>query len=161
MEKRHTIAITVEDQPGVLTRIAGLFSRRSFNIDTITVGKSEREGISKMIISVIGDDHDLEQIEKQINKLIDTIKVSEMPEKSAFIAELCMIKVAVSDKKIKDDIFSYASVYNAKIVGMTNKTMTMYIVGEPENIESYIRLMSQFGIKEISRTGITAISKDW
>ncbi len=161
MEKKHTIAITVEDQPGVFTRIAGLFARRSFNIDTITVGKSEKQGISKMIITVIGDDRDLERVEKQINKLIDTIKVTEMPKKSAFIAELCIIKVAVQDKKIRDDIFSYAKIYDAKIIGMTDKTLTMYLVGESENIESYIRLMVPFGINEISRTGVTAISKDW
>ncbi len=159
--KKHIISMTVEDQPGVLTRIAGLFARRSFNIDTITVGKSEKQGVSKMVITVFGDDQDLEQVEKQINKLIDTIKVSEMPKESSLVAELCLIKVSVSDKRARDDIMSYANVYNAKIAGMSEKSATMQIVGSPEEIESYIRLMLPFGIKELSRTGVTAISKDW
>lgn len=159
--KKHTIAITVEDQPGVLTRIAGLFARRSFNIDSITVGKTEKKGISRVVITAIGNDRQLEQVEKQINKLIDILKVSEMPENTSFLVELCIIRVSVPDKKTRDDIFSYANVYNAKIVGMTEKTITMYIVGSFDEIESYIRLMVPFGIKEISRTGVTAISKDW
>jgi len=160
-EKKHTISVTVEDQPGVLTRIAGLFARRNFNIETITVGKSEREGISKMVITVTANERVLEQVEKQINKLIDTIKVSEMPEKTSHIAELCLVKVAVPDRKAREDILSYAGVYHAKVIGMTEKTATMCIVGSPEEIESYIKLMLPFGIKEISRTGVTAISKDW
>src|SRR3990167_957996 len=103
-EKRHVIAMLVEDQPGVLTRIAGMFARRGFNIETITVGKTTKKGVSKMVITVIGDDATLEQVEKQVNKLIDTIKVMEMPEDRSVIRELCLLKVAISSPKSKEEI---------------------------------------------------------
>jgi len=149
----------VEDQPGVLTRIAGLFARRGFNIDTITVGKTERKGVSKMVITVIGDDRIIEQVEKQVNKLIDAIKVIEMPEESSVIRELCLLKVAIPDKKAKEDILRYAKIYKTKIVDITPKSATAEIIGPPAKIDAFIDLMRQFGIKEMSRTGVTAISR--
>src|SRR3989339_28579 len=158
-EKRHVIAMLVEDQPGVLTRIAGMFARRGFNIDTITVGKTTKPGISKMVISVIGDDETLEQVEKQVNKLVDTIKVIEMPEESSVIRELCLIKVAVSNKKSKEDILRYTKIYKTKIVDITNSSITAELIGDPDKIDSFIELMKQFGVKEISRTGVTAVSR--
>ena len=106
-ERTHVISMLVEDQPGVLTRIAGMFARRGFNIDTITVGKTTKKGISKMVISVIGDDYILEQVEKQVNKLIDTIKVTEMPPEKSVIRELCLLKIAIPNKKAKEDILRY------------------------------------------------------
>lgn len=112
-QRKHVIAMLVEDQPGVLTRIAGMFARRGFNIDTITVGKTTKKGISKMVITVIGDDATLEQVEKQVNKLIDTIKVTEMPEDRSVIRELCLIKVAIPNKKAKEDILRYTKIYNS------------------------------------------------
>lgn len=159
--KQHTIVIYAEDNYGVFMRIAGLFARRCFNLNTITAGKSENKDLSKIVITVTGDDHDLEQVEKQINKLIDIIKVIEMPKETSFSAELCLLKVLTADKKTREDVSIYANAYNAKIVGMSKNTTTLSIVDEPENIESFIRVMVPFGIKEISRTGITAISKDW
>jgi len=158
-EKKHTIAMLVEDQPGVLTRIAGMFARRGFNIDTITVGKTTKPGVSKMVITVIGDDATLEQVEKQVNKLIDTIKVIEMPEDSSVIRELCLIKVALPNKKAKEEILRYTKIYKTKIVDITQKSVTAELIGEPAKIDAFIDLMKQFGIKEISRTGVTAISR--
>ena len=122
-DKRHVIAMLVEDQPGVLTRIAGMFARRGFNIDTITVGKTTKPGVSKMVITVIGDDATLEQVEKQVNKLVDTIKVIEMPEESSVIRELCLIKVAIQNKKAKEDILRYTKIYKTKIVDITSKSV--------------------------------------
>ena len=158
-EKKHTIAMLVEDQPGVLTRIAGMFARRGYNIDTITVGKTTKPGVSKMVITVIGDDSTLEQVEKQVNKLIDTIKVIEMPEDSSVIRELCLIKVALPNKKAKEEILRYTKIYKTKIVDITQKSVTAELIGEPAKIDAFIDLMKQFGIKEISRTGVTAISR--
>ena len=158
-EKSHVIAMLVEDQPGVLTRIAGLFARGGFTIDTITVGKTERKGVSKMVITVIGDDRIIEQVEKQVNKLIDAIKVIEMPEESSVIRELCLLKVAIPDKKAKEDILRYAKIYKTKIVDITPKSATAEIIGPPAKIDAFIDLMRQFGIKEMSRTGVTAISR--
>lgn len=157
IEHKHVISMLVEDQPGVLTRIAGMFARRGFNIDTITVGKTSNKGISKMVISVFGDDRTIEQMEKQINKLIDTIKVTELPEKTSIIRELCLVKVAIPNKKAKEDILRYTKIYKTKIVDITPKSITAQIVGEPDKIQSFLDLMAQYGIKEISRTGVTAI----
>lgn len=158
-ERRHVIAMLVEDQPGVLTRIAGLFARRGFNIDTITVGKTTKKGVSKMVVTVIGDDRTLEQVEKQINKLVDTIKVTEMPEDKSVIRELCLIKVAIPDKKAKEDILRYTKIYKTKIVDITKKSITAELIGNPAKIDAFIELMKPFGIREISRTGVTAISR--
>lgn len=158
-QKRHVIAMLVEDQPGVLTRIAGMFSRRGFNIDTITVGKTTKKGISKMVITVYGDDATLEQVEKQVNKLIDTVKVIELPEESSVIRELCLLKVAINGKKAKEEILRYTKIYKTKIVDITQKSVTAELIGEPAKIDAFIELMKQFGIKDISRTGVTAISR--
>lgn len=158
-EKRHVIAMLVEDQPGVLTRIAGMFARRGFNIDTITVGKTTKPGISKMVISVIGDDETLEQVEKQVNKLIDTVKVMEMPEGKSVIRELCLVKVAIPNKKAKEEILRYTKIYKTKIVDITPKSVTAELIGDPDKIDSFIELMKQFGVKEVSRTGATAVSR--
>src|SRR3989338_1645860 len=103
-EKTHIISMLVEDQPGVLTRISGMFARRGFNIDTITVGKTLKKGVSKMVVTVIGDDKTIEQVEKQINKLVDAIKVAELPEQDSVIRELCLIKIDIPNKKAKEDI---------------------------------------------------------
>ena len=147
----------VDDQPGVLTRISGLFSRRNFNIDTITVGKTNSPGISKIVVTVIGDDNTLEQVEKQINKLIDVIKVTELG--SGIIRELCLIKVKTPNKKAKDDLFEYAKVYKAKFVDVNHESMTLEIIGVPEKIDSFIEMIRSHGISDISRTGVTAIQR--
>ncbi|MBW2980204.1 acetolactate synthase small subunit [Candidatus Woesearchaeota archaeon] len=158
-EQKHVIAMLVEDQPGVLTRIAGMFARRGFNIDTITVGKTTKKGISKMVITVIGDDATLEQVEKQINKLVDTIKVMEMPSDKSIIRELCLLKVNLPDKKAKEEILRYTKIYKTKIVDITQKDVTAELVGTPDKIDSFIELMKPFGVREISRTGVTAVSR--
>lgn len=158
-ERSHIIAMLVEDQPGVLTRIAGMFSRRGFNIDTITVGKTTKKGVSKMIFTVIGDDKTLEQVEKQVKKLISTLKVIELPKDNAVVRELCLIKVNVSNKKAKEEILRYAQIYKTKIVDITPNAITAQIVGTPDKVESFIELLIPFGVKEISRTGLTAVSR--
>ena len=156
-ERKHTISMLVEDQPGVLTRISGMFARRGFNIDTITVGKTNHPWISKIVITVIGDDHTLEQVEKQINKLIDVTKVSEM--EGGIIRELCLIKVKAKDKKAKDDLFEYCRVYKAKFVDVNHTSMTIEVIGVPEKIDSFIEMIKSFGIIDMSRTGVTAIAR--
>ena len=158
-QKRHVISMLVEDQPGVLTRIAGMFARRGFNIDTITVGKTTKKGISKMVIAVIGDDATLEQVEKQVNKLIDTVKVMEMHPDKSVIRELCLVKVAISNNKQKEEILRYTKIYKTKIVDITQKYVTAELIGTPAKIDAFIDLMKQFGIKEVSRTGVTAVSR--
>ena len=158
-DRKHVISMLVEDQPGVLTRIAGMFARRGFNIDTITVGKTTKKGISKMVVTVIGDEATLEQVEKQVNKLIDTLKVTEMTDDNSVIRELCLVKVAIANKKQKEEVLRYTKIYKTKIVDITQKYITAELIGEPAKIDSFIDLMKQFGIKEVSRTGATAIGR--
>lgn len=158
-EKRHVISMLVEDQPGVLTRIAGMFARRCFNIETITVGKTTKPGVSKMVITVIADTKTIEQVEKQVNKLIDTIKVVEMEEDKSVIRELCLLKVSISNEKSKEEILRFTKIYKTKIVDITPKSLTAELIGLPAKIDAFIELMKPFGIKEVSRTGVTAISR--
>ncbi len=147
-EKKHIISMLVEDQPGVMTRISGMFARRGFNIDTITVGKTANPCISKIVITVIGDDNTLEQVEKQINKLIDVTKVSDMG--NGIIRELCIIKVKTLDKKTKDALFEYTKVYKAKFVDVNHRSMPLEIIGVPEKIASFIEIVKSYGIVDIS-----------
>lgn len=157
--QRHTISMLVEDHPGVLSRISGMFARRGFNIDTITVGKTMKDGFSRMVITTHGDDRTLEQVEKQINKLVDVIKVVELPERSSILKELCLIKLAVKNENSRQEILGYVDVYKAKVDDITSKTITLMLVGKPDKVESFIQLVSKFGIKEISRTGVTGIPR--
>lgn len=159
MKHKHIIGMLVEDQPGVLTKIAGMFARRGFNIDTITVGKTTKENISKMIFSVIGDDNVMEQVIKQVNKLVDVIKVSELKHHESIVKELCLLKVSIKDEKAKDDLMKYADVYKVKIVDITPKSVIFEIVGDNAKIDSFIELVKRYGIREISRTGITAMNR--
>lgn len=159
MGRKYIIGMLVEDQPGVLTKIAGLFARRGFNIDTITVGKTSDERISKMIFTAIGDDAVIEQLMKQVNKLVDVIKVSELKPEEALIRELCMIKVSIKNDKEKQDLLKYSDIYKVKIVDITHKSIIFEIVGEPQKIDSFINLVKRHGIREISRTGVTAMNR--
>ncbi len=157
---KHTIGMTVYDEPGVLAKISGMFARRGFNIDTITVGNTQEKGVSKIIITVAADDKKLEQIEKQLNKLIDVIKVSEFHADLSVIRELCLVKISASDKKAHNEIVKYANVYKNKIVDITPKAITVEIVGEPLKINTFLELVRPFGIKDVSRTGVTGIGRN-
>ncbi|HLC65945.1 MAG TPA: acetolactate synthase small subunit [Candidatus Nanoarchaeia archaeon] len=157
---RHTICILVNDEPGVMTRIAGLFARRGYNIETITVGKTHSPGTAKIVITVFGDDQTIEQIEKQVGKLIDTQKVYELKPDESVIRELCLVKVNVSGNKKKDEVIKYANVYKNKIVDITPKTVTLEIIGEPQKIDTFLELVKPYGILDMSRTGITGILRE-
>lgn len=157
--KKHVIESLVEDQPGVLQRIAGMFAKRGFNIDTITVGKTMMPGISKMIIVVLGDETTLEKVEKQMNKLIVTHKVNDIPAGKAIVRELCLIKIALSKKNTRDELINYTKIYHIKIVDINNKFAIIEISDTPEKIEGFIEIMKGFGIIDISRTGVTAINE--
>lgn len=157
---KHTIGMLVYDEPGVMAKISGMFARRGFNIDTITVGKTQEQGISKIVISLAADANKVEQIEKQLNKMIDIIKVSEFPADMSVIRELCLAKISAQDKKAHDEIVKYANVYKNKIVDITPKAITVEIVGEPLKINTFLELVKPFGIKDVSRTGITGIPRE-
>ena len=154
----HIISTLVEDKPGVLQKVAGLFNRRGFNIDGITVGVSEVEGLSRMVITVHADKKGLEQVTKQLNKLVDVVKIKDIT-KNAVKRELCLIKVNVPNEKARAEIMQYTNIFRANIVDVTEETLIIELTGDMEKIDAFISLLKGYGIKKISRTGLTAMAR--
>ena len=154
----HVISTLVEDKPGVLQKVAGLFNRRGFNIDSITVGNSEVEGLSRMVITVHADTKGLEQVTKQLNKLVDVIKIKDIT-KNAVKRELCLVKVNIPNEKARAEIMQYTNIFRAKIVDVTEETLIIELTGDTEKINAFISLVEGYGIKRISRTGLTAMAR--
>jgi acetolactate synthase-1/3 small subunit len=154
----HVISVLVENKRGVLAHIAGLFSGRGFNIDSLAVGETDDRTVSRMTIVVHGDDRVLEQVTKQLNKMIDVIKVTDLNERARIERELVLIKVAAEGPK-RSEVIEVSNIFRAKVVDVTPKEMTLEATGDPQKIDAFLRLLSGFGIKEISRTGRIAISR--
>jgi len=155
---RHTISLLVRNKPGVLSHIAGLFSARGYNIDSLTVGETDDSTVSRMTIVTIGDDRIVEQVSKQLNKLIDVIKVVDLTDQPFVDRELVLIKVQAEGEK-RSQIIEITDIFRAKIVDVSPKTITVEITGDDGKIQSIIELLSPFGIKEIARTGKVAIAR--
>ncbi len=149
---RHTIAVIVENKSGVLTRIAGLFSRRSFNIDGLSVGATDNPEYSRMTITVEGDNEVLEQVIKQLSKLINVIRVSELAPAESVERELAIIKVT-ADKESRSEIMQIVNIFRAKIIDVSARSMIIEVTGDEEKINAIVQLLRQFGIKEMARTG--------
>ncbi|WP_433616892.1 acetolactate synthase small subunit [Paenibacillus cellulositrophicus] len=156
MSMRHTIAVLVNDQPGVLQRVSGLFGRRGFNIESITVGQSEEAGLSRMVIVTIGDDMTLEQIEKQLYKLIDVIKVINLSSKPMVARELALIKVSAEPAE-RPEILGVVETFRASVVDIGSGSIMVQVVGDTSKIDAMIELLKPYGIRELSRTGVTAM----
>ncbi|OZB96318.1 acetolactate synthase small subunit [Paenibacillus sp. XY044] len=156
MSMRHTIAVLVNDQPGVLQRVSGLFGRRGFNIESITVGQSEEAGLSRMVIVTIGDDMTLEQIEKQLYKLIDVIKVINLSSKPMVARELALIKVSAEPAE-RPEILGVVETFRASVVDIGTSSIMVQVVGDSSKIDAMIELLKPYGIRELSRTGVTAM----
>lgn len=154
--KKHTIAVIVNDQPGVLQRVSGLFGRRGFNIESITVGASEEQGLSRMVIVTTGTDQMLEQITKQLYKLIDVIKVIDLSASPMVGRELALIKVN-AEPNVRPEIFGVVETFRASVVDIGTHSLMVQVVGDTDKIDAMIELMKPYGIKELSRTGITAL----
>ncbi|EPY04642.1 acetolactate synthase small subunit [Paenibacillus alvei TS-15] len=153
---KHTIAVIVNDQPGVLQRVSGLFGRRGFNIESITVGASEEQGLSRMVIVTTGDDHMLEQIEKQLYKIVDVIKVLNLSSQPMVARELALIKVK-AEPHVRPEILGVVETFRASIVDIGPSTLMVQVVGESQKIEAMVQLLEPYGIREVSRTGVTAL----
>ena len=149
---KHTIAVVVENKSGVLTRIAGLFSRRSFYIESLSVGATDNPEYSRMTLSVEGDDVVLEQVIKQLSKLINVIRVSELEPEDSVERELAMIKVS-ADKDNRSEIMQLVSVFRAKIIDVSARSMIIEVTGDEQKVDALVLLLRQFGIKELARTG--------
>ncbi|MFA6431276.1 MAG: acetolactate synthase small subunit [Candidatus Margulisiibacteriota bacterium] len=155
---KHTISVIVENKPGILSRVAGLFARRGFNIESLAVGVTEDPAISRMTISAEGDEQDLEQILKQLYKLIDTIKVFDLPHEKAIEVELALIKVSASDKT-RAEITQIVDVFKAKIVDASESSIIIQIADESSKVASMEEMLRKYGVKELVRTGKIALLK--
>ncbi|MEM2726719.1 MAG: acetolactate synthase small subunit [Archaeoglobaceae archaeon] len=152
---RFTIAVLVENKPGVLARVASLFRRRGFNIESLTVGTTEREDLSRMTIVVNGDEKVLEQVTKQLNKLIEVIKVSDV-SKDSVERELCLIRVNSPPEK-RGEIIELTNIFRGRIVDVARDSFIVEITGDEDKINAFIDLMRAYGIKEVARTGKVAM----
>ena len=155
---RHTISVLVENKFGVLTRIAGLFSGRGYNIDTLNVAPTQDADTSRMTIVTRGDDATIDQIIKQLNKLVDVLEVRDFSEGEYVDRELVLVKVGV-DSKTRSEIMQIADIFRAKIVDVQPKSLTIEITGDESKIEKFITLMKTFGINELTRTGKVALPR--
>jgi acetolactate synthase-1/3 small subunit len=154
----HTISVLVEDKPGVLTRVAGLFAARGFNIDSLAVGTTETPGVSRMTIVVNVETKPLEQVTKQLNKLINIIKILEHEPGSAVERELMLVKVRASgDARAR--VMEIAEVFRVNVVDVTHATLTLEATGKPDKLQALLELVEDFGIVELSRTGRIALAR--
>jgi len=155
---KHTLSVLVENKSGVLTRVAGLFSRRGYNIESLAVGITDNPEISRMTIVVTGDDHVLEQVTKQLNKLIDVIRVSDLNPDESFERELALFKVNV-DKGSRSEVMAIVDVFRAQIVDVGLKTVVVAVTGTGDKINAIEKLLHNYGIIEIVRTGKIAMNR--
>jgi len=155
---RHTISVLVENKSGVLARVAGLFSGRGYNIDSLNVAETEDATVSRMTIVARGDDRILEQITKQLNRLVDVIKVSDLTSENHVDRELVMIKVS-AQPGTRSEIIHIADIFRANIVDVSHETLIIRVTGDEDKIEAMINILSPYGIKEIARSGKVAIAR--
>lgn len=156
---RHTIAVLVKDHPGVLFKVASLFSRRGFNIESLAVGHTEENDISRMTIVVEGDERVLEQITKQLNKLIDVIRVRDIRTYNSVERELALIKVNTKSLPARSEILQMVNIFRAKVVDVNSQIITIEITGIEDKVNALIELLRPFGLKEVVRTGKIALSR--
>ncbi|ASK63755.1 acetolactate synthase small subunit [Virgibacillus phasianinus] len=153
---KRIITATVQDRSGVLNRITGMLHKRQFNIDSISVGTSETEGLSKMTFVVeIGDHQKLEQLTKQLNKQIDVIKVSDITDKAIVARELALIKVGGSGH-LHAEIQGIIAPFRASVIDVSRDSLTIQVTGKPDKVEALVSLLRPYGIKELTKTGVTA-----
>lgn len=155
---KHTVSVLVQNKPGVLARTAGLFSRRGYNIESLTVGVTENEAVSRMTIVVTGDDTVVEQVTKQLNKLIEVIKVSDLTKESYVNRELVLIKVTAESSN-RAEIMQIVNIFRARIVDVAPKSLIIEVTGDEGKLDALIGMLKQFGIKEIVRTGTLALGR--
>jgi acetolactate synthase I/III small subunit len=155
---RHTLSVLVENKPGVLVRIAGLFSRRGFNIDSLAVGPTEHPEISRMTIVVDCADHPLEQVTKQLNKLINVLKIVELESTASVQRELLLIKVR-ADLESRSRVLETVALFRAKVVDVAQDAVTVEATGNRDKLDALIRVLEPFGIKELVQSGMVALGR--
>ncbi len=158
-EMKHTLSVLVEDEAGVLTRIAGLFARRGFNIESLAVGPAEQVGVSRITMVVPGDDQIIEQLTKQLYKLINVLKVQDITEIPCVERELMLLKVNAATGT-RSEIIELAQIFRARVVDIGDDTLTLEVVGDPGKMVAIVQVLNRFGIKEIARTGKIAMTRE-
>jgi acetolactate synthase I/III small subunit len=155
---RHTLSVLVENKPGLLVRVAGLFARRGFNIDSLAVGPTEHEEISRMTIVVNCEDHPLEQVTKQLNRLINVLKIVELEPAAAVQRELLLVKVR-ADLETRSRVLETVALFRAKVVDVATDAVTVEATGNREKLDALIRVLQPFGIKELVQSGMVAMGR--
>jgi len=158
-KKLYTISALVEHKPGVLYNVSNMFRRRGFNIETISVGSAEQEDLARMTITIKGDERTVEQVVKQLDKLIDVVNVSILDPRSTVTRELALVKVDTQDARVRSDVINYTEIFKGHVVDVAHESLVVEITGDSDKIDAFIQLMKPFGVKEIARTGVTALQR--
>jgi acetolactate synthase I/III small subunit len=156
--RKHILSLQVENQPGVLARIAGLFSRRGFNIDTLTVGPTEDPNISRVTLTVDGALHPIDQVTKQLHKLVNVIKIRDMEPEQTIAREMALFRVTAAVEN-RGEIMQFAEIFRGQVIDVSRRTLTIEITGTAEKIEAFERMVRPHGLVEMARTGEVAISR--
>ncbi len=154
----HTLSVLVEDKPGVLARVASLFSRRGYNIQSLAVGATEQKDMSRMTIVVSVDESPLEQITKQLNKLINVIKIVEQDEDNNVSRELALVKVR-ADATTRGQVIEAVNLFRAKVVDVSTESLTIEATGTPAKLEAFLRVLEPYGIREIAQSGMVTLAR--
>lgn len=155
----YIVSALVENKPGVLFRITNLFRARSFNIESITVGTTEQQDLSRMTITTNSDERTLDQLVKQLRKLIDVVDVKVLDLDKAVYRELALIKMKAVDPTTRSEILNYASIFRGNIIDIGKETITVEITGTPDKIDAFKNLVEQYGIAQLARTGVSALPR--
>jgi acetolactate synthase-1/3 small subunit len=155
---KHTLSVLVEDKPGVLARVAGLFSRRGFNIESLAVGRTEHPDISRMTIVVSVDELPLEQVTKQLNKLVNVIKIVELESSAAVQRQLLLVKVR-ADATVRSQVLETVQLFRAKVVDVSPEAVTVEATGTAEKLDALLRMLEPYGLREIVQSGMVAIGR--
>ncbi len=156
---KHTLSVLVEDEAGVLSRISGLFARRGFNIESLAVGPAEQPGISRITMVVPGDDRIIEQLTKQLYKLVNVLKVQDITEIPCVERELMLLKVNATSST-RSEIVEIAQIFRARVVDVAEDSLTLEVVGDPGKMVAIVQVLQKFGLKEIARTGKIALTRE-
>jgi acetolactate synthase I/III small subunit len=156
---KHTLSVLVEDESGALSRITGLFARRGFNIESLAVGSAEQSGVTRITMVVNGDESAVEQISKQLHKLINVLRVQDITETPCVERELMLMKVS-ANTTTRSEIIELATVFRARIVDVAEESVTVEVTGDPGKMVAIIQMLTKFGIKELARTGKIALTRE-
>jgi acetolactate synthase I/III small subunit len=155
---RHTLSVLVENKPGVLARIAGLFSRRGFNIDSLAVGPTEHAEVSRMTIVVNVEESPLEQVTKQLNKLVEVIKIVELDPTASVSRELLLVKLK-ADATTRGQVLEVVQLFKARVVDVATDAVTVQVVGNQDKLDAFLRIVEPFGVRELVQSGMVAIGR--